>query len=42
MRIAIVGSGLTGLSAAHVLGGDPRHVVTVFETRAIGARSLGL
>ena len=41
MRIAIVGSGLTGLSAAHVLGGDPRHVVTVFETRArFGAESV--
>ena len=34
MRIAIVGAGLTGLSAAHVLSEDPRHVTTVFETRA--------
>ena len=41
MRIAIVGSGLTGLSAAHVLGEDPRHVITVFETRArFGAESV--
>lgn len=34
MRIAIVGSGRTGLAAAHVLSVDPRHVTTVFETRA--------
>lgn len=34
MRIAIVGAGLTGLSAAHFLSEDPRHVTTVFETRA--------
>ena len=34
MRIAIVGAGLTGLSAAHLLSEDPRHVTTVFETRA--------
>lgn len=41
MRIAIVGSGLTGLSAAHLLGEDPRHVITVFETRArFGAESV--
>ncbi|MDA0172903.1 NAD(P)-binding protein [Solirubrobacter taibaiensis] len=41
MRIAIVGSGLTGLSAAHHLGEDPRHVITVFETRArFGAESV--
>lgn len=34
MRIAIVGAGLTGLSAAGFLSEDPRHVTTVFETRA--------
>jgi hypothetical protein len=34
MRIAIVGAGLTGLSAARLLSEDPRHVTTVFETRA--------
>ena len=34
MRIAIVGAGRTGLSAAHLLSEDPRHVTTVFETRA--------
>ena len=34
MRIAIVGAGLTGLSAAHHLSEDPRHATTVFETRA--------
>jgi hypothetical protein len=34
MRIAIVGAGLTGLSAAHFLSEDARHVTTVFETRA--------
>jgi hypothetical protein len=34
MRIAIVGAGLTGLSAAHFLSEDPRHVTTVFESRA--------
>ncbi|MDA0159854.1 NAD(P)-binding protein [Solirubrobacter ginsenosidimutans] len=34
MRIAIVGAGLTGLSAAHHLGEDPRHATSVFETRA--------
>ena len=33
MRIAIVGAGRTGLSAAHHLSEDPRHVTTVFETR---------
>jgi hypothetical protein len=34
MRIAIVGAGRTGLSAAHRLGEDPRHAISVFETRA--------
>jgi hypothetical protein len=34
MRIAIVGAGPTGLSAAHRLGEDPRHATSVFETRA--------
>jgi hypothetical protein len=34
MRIAIVGAGLTGLSAARLLSEDPRHATTVFETRA--------
>jgi NAD(P)-binding Rossmann-like domain len=34
VRIAIVGAGLTGLAAAHLLSEDPRHVITVFETRA--------
>jgi hypothetical protein len=34
MRIAIVGAGRTGLSAARHLAEDPRHVITVFETRA--------
>ena len=37
MRIAIVGAGRTGLSAAHHLGEDPRHVISVFETRARSA-----
>lgn len=32
MRIAIVGAGTTGLSAARRLGEDPRQVTTVFET----------
>ena len=41
MKIAIVGSGRMGLSAAHVLGEDPRHLITVFETRArFGATSV--
>jgi hypothetical protein len=33
MRIAIVGAGLRGLSAARLLSEDPRHVLCVFETR---------
>ena len=33
MKIAIVGAGMTGLAAARLLGEDPRHVTTVFETR---------
>ena len=33
MNIAIVGAGRTGLCAARLLGEDPRHVTTVFETR---------
>ena len=33
MKIAIVGAGRTGLGAARLLGEDPRHVTTVFETR---------
>jgi len=34
MKIAIVGAGRTGLQAARIVGEDPRHVTTVFETRA--------
>jgi hypothetical protein len=33
MRIAVVGAGPAGLGAAHHLGEDPRHAVTLFETR---------
>jgi hypothetical protein len=32
MRIAVVGGGSTGLCAARLLGEDPRHLTTVFET----------
>jgi hypothetical protein len=34
MRIAIVGAGPAGLAAAHLLSQEPRHEITVFETRA--------